>query len=56
MNAGFRLRRSTFRLYLHAPAAIDARLRETGLRRATVQRTAFWEIAFFERRAPGLVG
>ena len=46
-----RLRRSTFRLYLHSPAAIDARLRRAGLIRSALHRTIFWEIARYERAA-----
>src|SRR6185503_8720994 len=48
-NATHRLRRSKFRLYLHPPAAIAARLRAAGLVRLVLHRTIFWEIAGYAR-------
>ena len=48
-NLLFRIRRSAFRLYLHSPSAMDAVLRERGLERAGLRRTAFWEIALYRR-------
>lgn len=44
-----RLRRSDFRVYLHAPAAIDRVLRAHGLERATLRRTLAWEVATWAR-------
>jgi len=51
MNVMKFLRRSGFRSYVHAPAAIDALLRRSGLERCTVQRTFFWEVAVYMRAA-----
>ena len=51
MNVMKFLRRSGFRSYVHAPAAIDAVLRRAGLERRTVQRTFFWEVAVYMRAA-----
>lgn len=50
MNAGKRLRRSAFRSYFHAPAAIDALLRRLGFIPSSTQRTWFWEIVVYARR------
>jgi magnesium-protoporphyrin O-methyltransferase len=52
INTLQRLRRSSFRLYFHAPAAIDARLRGEGLTQTSLRRTAFWEIVRYERAEP----
>lgn len=49
LNAFKRFRGSEFRVYLHSPLAIDARLTERGLERATLRRTIAWEIAVYER-------
>jgi magnesium-protoporphyrin O-methyltransferase len=48
-NVLMRLRRSAFRVYLHAPAAIDAALRRRGLERRSLQRTLGWEVAVYAR-------
>jgi magnesium-protoporphyrin O-methyltransferase len=48
-NMMSRLRRSTFRMYLHPPDAISARLAANGLRRVWLQRSVLWEIVVFER-------
>jgi magnesium-protoporphyrin O-methyltransferase len=50
INALLRLRRSAFRVYVHAPSAIDAVLRRHGLERVARRRTAVWEIATYARR------
>ena len=49
LNVFMRLRRSSFRVYLHSPAAIDGVLRERGLVRRSWQRTAGWEVAVYGR-------
>ncbi len=46
-----RLRRSDFRVYAHAPAAIEQVLRRLGLERVTLRRTLSWEIATYGRPA-----
>lgn len=48
-NLVSRVRKSSFRVYLHDPAAIEARLQSNGLRRVSLRRSVFWEIATFER-------
>jgi magnesium-protoporphyrin O-methyltransferase len=50
VNAIMRLRRSPFRVYLHAPLSIDGVLRERGFERWSVQRTVAWEVAVYVRR------
>jgi hypothetical protein len=51
INVLRRLKRSTFRMYLHAPAAIAATLRDAGLVRSSLHRTLFWEIAVYRRES-----
>jgi magnesium-protoporphyrin O-methyltransferase len=51
VNALMRLRRSAFRVYLHSPDAIEAVLREAGLERRSMSRTAAWHVAVFARGA-----
>ena len=48
-NTLSRVRRSAFRVYLHSPQAIEARLATSGFRRASHARSLAWEIATFER-------
>ena len=48
-NAVLRLRRSSFRVYLHAPERIDAMVASCGLRRAAVRDTVLWRIAVYTR-------
>ncbi len=50
-NLMSRLRRSTFRMYLHSPVTIEARFRAHGFERASVRRTAYWEITTYARRS-----
>jgi methyltransferase family protein len=47
-NTRSRLRKSAFRVYLHPPTAIEAKLDAHGLRRTSLRRTIVWEIATFE--------
>ena len=49
-NAWLTLRRSSFRVFVHSPRAIDATLRMAGLERGRVQRTWVWEVVVYERR------
>ncbi len=49
LNLFARVRRRDFRVFLHAPAAIDERLRRHGLERRTLRRTLAWEIATYAR-------
>jgi len=44
-----RLRRTSFRAYVHSPAAIDAVLRRQRLERQTLRRTIIWEVATYRR-------
>lgn len=46
-----RLSRTDFRVYVHAPAAIDAVLRRQHLERRTLRRTFIWEIVTYSRVA-----
>jgi SAM-dependent methyltransferase len=49
VNGVQRIRRSSFRVFLHSPAAIDAVVRELGFTRASLRRTIVWEIAVYAR-------
>ena len=51
INAFNWIRRSAFRTYLHAPAAIDAIVRAQGLERRSFERTVGWEVAVYARAA-----
>jgi SAM-dependent methyltransferase len=42
-----RLRRCSFRVYLHPPGVIDATLRERGFSRVALHRTIAWEVAVY---------
>jgi len=44
-----RLRRTTFRVFLHDPAAIDAELRNAGLERRSRRQTLGWEVVVYAR-------
>ena len=50
-NVIHRLSRTTFRVYLHPPATIDATLRRHGLERRGARRTLAWEIVVYARPA-----
>ena len=49
INVAQRVRRSAFRVFLHAPASIDAELRAAGLERLSLRRTLGWEIVVYKR-------
>jgi hypothetical protein len=51
-NHAFALVRRDFRVHIHAPAALDAALREHGLRRTALHRGLIWESVAFERPTP----
>ena len=51
INAFMRLRRSTFRVYVHPPAAIRARAESAGLAPAAGGSTRMWEWQLWERTA-----
>lgn len=51
INTLMRLRRSTFRVYVHRPAAIRARVASTGLVPLTGGTTRMWEWQLWERTA-----
>jgi len=44
-----RFKRSTFRVFLHDPTAIDAVLRDAGLERRTRRQTLGWEVVVYAR-------
>ena len=44
-----RIKRSTFRVFLHDPDAIDAVLRDAGLERRAMRRTLGWEVVVYAR-------
>jgi magnesium-protoporphyrin O-methyltransferase len=44
-----RLKRNTFRVFLHDPAAIDAELRDAGLERRSRRQTVGWEVVVYAR-------
>ena len=52
-NAVLRLRRSAFRIYLHAPSRIDGLLTGAGFARCHLERTLIWEVAVYRRRGRG---
>lgn len=47
VNGLKRLQRSSFRVFVHAPDAIHARLRSLGFERRGMQRTLAWEVAVY---------
>ena len=49
VNVVQRIKRSTFRVFLHDPAAIDAELRAAGLERRAMRRTLGWEVVVYAR-------
>lgn len=49
INIWMKVKRSTFRVFLHAPAEIDERLRGAGLRPRSRERTAGWEVVVYVR-------
>ena len=49
INVVQRVKRSTFRVFLHDPRAIDAALRDEGLRQRVLRRTAGWQVVVYER-------
>jgi len=49
INLFQRLKRSTFRVFLHDPAAIDAELRAAGLERRSWRQTLGWEVVVYAR-------
>jgi len=44
-----RVKRTTFRVFLHDPAAIDAELRAAGLERRSRRQTLGWEVVVYAR-------
>jgi len=44
-----RLRRDSFRVFLHPVGGMDAAIRTTGLQRASLKRFFVWEVALYER-------
>jgi magnesium-protoporphyrin O-methyltransferase len=49
INVVQRIRRSSFRVFPHDPAAIDRALRTAGLQRRSIQRTLGWEVVVYDR-------
>lgn len=56
VNLWQRLRRSSFRVYLHDPARIEAVIRGHGLQPAYSNRTILWHVAVFARNASRAAG
>jgi magnesium-protoporphyrin O-methyltransferase len=54
-NAGFRLVRKRFRVFVHAPARLERAATERGLVRTRVSRGAVWETAQFDVRPQALL-
>ena len=50
VNLVQRLKRTTFRVFLHDPTSIDRVLRTAGLERASMRRTLGWEVVVYSRR------
>jgi hypothetical protein len=48
-NAWFRLRRSTFRTYLHPPREIEATIERQGFERVAARRTILWHAVVYRR-------
>jgi magnesium-protoporphyrin O-methyltransferase len=49
LNVFERVKRSTFRVFLHDPQAIDAELRASGLTRFSVRETLGWQVVVYRR-------
>jgi magnesium-protoporphyrin O-methyltransferase len=49
VNVFERVKRSTFRVFLHDPRAIDAELRAAGLTRFSVRETLGWQVVVYRR-------
>ncbi len=49
MNLAFWLKRSPFRVYVHADAVVDALLRANGLRESLRRRTLLWQVVVYSR-------
>jgi hypothetical protein len=49
-NALLRLRRTTFRVFLHPQEAVEAELGRLGLVRRSYATTPIWQVVVFERR------
>lgn len=54
VNLVLRAQRSEFRVFLHAPAAIDGALRAAGFGTPARRLTAFWIVAIYRRESPDL--
>lgn len=50
VNAGLRLFRSSFRVFVHPTEAVERRLREQGLERIFRRRRLVWQVAVYARR------
>jgi 2-polyprenyl-3-methyl-5-hydroxy-6-metoxy-1,4-benzoquinol methylase len=48
-NAGYWLRRDSFRLFVHPTRAVDALIRQHGLRPCFEQRTHVWQIVVYKK-------
>lgn len=51
VNLAMRLRTSPFRVYLHAPSAVDAAVRRHGFERRRRRTTFLWHVWLYERPA-----
>lgn len=52
LNLTLWLARNPFRVFVHSSEAVDAVLREAGLRRCHYRRTPFWQVAVYRRERP----
>ena len=51
-NAYLRLRRSSFRVFVHSHAELDALMKTRGFVRCHAATTPLWEVALYERNGP----
>ena len=49
LNLVQRVKRTSFRVFVHDPAAINATLEQAGLKRRSMRRTVAWEVVVYER-------
>ena len=52
LNLVQKVKRSSFRVFVHDPHAIQATLEQAGLKRRTLRRTVAWEVVVYERVTP----
>ena len=50
VNVFFRLRRSSFRIFIHPTSVIEGLVEANGLRRQSYRKTRLWQVVVYERR------